>query len=127
MLEYHTRFADRDTFAAIRAFFYEHNIGTVIATVNGILGADLHALTALCADPGLVYSRLREMRLDFQGGLFGIGFLKMTNSANLHTQTAPAALGRYYFDSFYFHDVLESLLHYLIYLPGNPDGGHQHY
>jgi hypothetical protein len=127
MLEYHTRFADRDTFAAIRAFFYEHDIGTVIATVDGALGANLHTLTTLGADLGLVYPRLWEMCFDSQGGFFGISLLIMADRANLHTQAAPAALARYYFDPLYFHHVFEYLLHYLIYLPGNPDGGHEHH
>ena len=94
VLEYHTGFTDRDTFAAISAFFCEHDIGTVIATVDGTLGANLHTLAALHADPGLVYSRLREMCLDFQSGLFGIRFMIMADSANLHTQAASAALAR---------------------------------
>ena len=92
MLEYHAGFADRDTFAAIRAFLYKHNVGTVTATVDGALGANLHTLAALRADPGLVYPRLREMCLDSQAGLFGIDFMKMADRANLHAQAASAAL-----------------------------------
>jgi hypothetical protein len=91
MLEYHAGFADRDTFAAIRAFFCEYNIGPIIATVDGALGANLHALTTLCADLGLVYSRLWKMCFYSQGGLLGINLAIMTQRANLHTQATPAA------------------------------------
>ena len=94
VLEYDTGFADRDTFAAIGAFFCEHDIGAVIATVDSALGANLHALAALHADPGLVDARLRELCLDFQSGLCGINFMKMADGANLHTQAASAALAR---------------------------------
>jgi hypothetical protein len=106
MLEYHAGFAGFDTFTTIRTLFYEHDIRAVIATVDRAFGADLHALATLCADPGFVYSRLWEMRLDFQGGFFGISLLKVSYGANLHTQAAPAALARCYLDPLYFHDVL---------------------
>jgi hypothetical protein len=127
MLEYHARFANRDTIAAIGAVFYKHNVSTVLATIDCVLEANLQALSALGADPGFVYPRLREMCFDFQGSLFGISLLIMADSANLHTQAAPAALCRYYLNSFYFHNVLDYLLHFLIYLAGNPDGGHEYY
>ena len=94
VLEYHTGFADRDTFAAIGAFFREHDIGTIITAFDGALRTNLHTLAALHANPGLVYSRLREMCLDFQSGLFGIGFMMMADSANLQTQAASAAFAR---------------------------------
>ena len=106
MLEYHAGLADRDTVAAIGAFFFEHDIGAVIATVDGVLGANLHALAALRADLGLVHPRLREMRLDSQGGLFGIDLIEMADSANLHAQAAAAALARRDLDSFWFHMYL---------------------
>jgi hypothetical protein len=99
MLEDHARFAGRDTLAAIGAFLYEHDIGAVIATIDGVLGASLHALAALCADSGLVDPRLGEMRLDLKAGFFWIYFIKTVDSADLHTQTAAAALARGYFDS----------------------------
>jgi len=60
MLEYYAGFADRDTFATIGTFISEHDIGAVISAVNGVLGADLHTLTALSTDLGFVYPRLRE-------------------------------------------------------------------
>ncbi len=84
MLENHAGFAGRDTFPAISAFFFQHYVGAVVATIDSILRANLHAFAALRADPGFVYPRLREMGLDFQAGLFGINFIIMADSANLH-------------------------------------------
>jgi hypothetical protein len=107
MLEYHAGFADRDTFAAIGAFFRNNDIGTVIATVDGLLGANFNTLAALRADPGPVCPRLREVCLDFQSDLFGINFIMMADSANLQTQAASAALARYYFNSLYCHNATE--------------------
>jgi hypothetical protein len=94
VLEYHAGHTDRDTFAAIGAFFIDYDIGAVITTIDCALGANLHTFAALCADSGFVYSRLREMGLDFQAGLFRIYFIIMADSTNLHAQTASGAFGR---------------------------------
>jgi hypothetical protein len=91
VLEYHAGQTDRDAFAAIGAFILYHDIGAVITTINGPLGTNFHAFAALRTYPRSVYSRLREMGLDFQAGLFGIYFIVMTDGANLHTQTASGA------------------------------------
>lgn len=92
MLNYHTRFADRDTFAAIGAFVSQDNISAVIPAINSPLGADLQTFPALRADSGFVNARLRKMCLNFHSGFFGIDFIMMTDGANLQAQAASGAL-----------------------------------
>lgn len=93
MLEYHARFADRDTFAAIGTFFFDYDIGAITTTVDSTLRANLHTLAALRADSGFIYARLGKMSLNFQGRLFGIYFIIMADCTNLHAQAAPGAFG----------------------------------
>lgn len=94
MLEYHLRHTDFDTFAAVGAFIFEHNISAVVTPDNCALWAGFQAFTALSTNMRFKQSRLRETRLDTQAGLFGIDFLKMADGANLRAQTASAALAR---------------------------------
>jgi len=99
VLKYYSGFSDWDTCATIGAFFSVHDIGAVIATGDGPLGADLHTLAALNADLWLEYPRLREKGLDFQAGFFGIDVMMVADGADLHAQAASATLARGHFDS----------------------------
>jgi hypothetical protein len=100
MLEYDFRSTNFDAVAAIGAFVFQDNIGAVVPTNDGIFGASLLTLAALRANLRFKLTRLRKFGLDAQACLLRIYLLIMGYGANLHTQTAAAALTRNHSQSF---------------------------
>jgi hypothetical protein len=97
--------ANPDTFAAVGAFFFDYNHRAIFALIDRFFGADFLAFTTLNTNARFVSAGLRKMRFDTEGRFFGIDFLKMMHTANLHAQAAACAVGRDNFYSFFIHCI----------------------
>jgi hypothetical protein len=94
---------DRNTFAAIGAFFLDYNHGAVLALIDSFFGAYFLAFAALNADARLECPRLRKERFNPHSRFLRIYFLEMLDCANLRAQAASGTVAGNNFYSFFIH------------------------
>jgi hypothetical protein len=100
VLENNSHRAGGNTCAAIRTFFFIHDIGPDLILSDRVFGAGLGTFSALCADIGPVFSRIGEFRINPKGSLFRINIVEMFDRTDLATETAARAI---VFVDFYSH------------------------